>query len=113
MRLGLFGGRFDPPHYGHLLVGEQVVEKLQLDALWFVPAQSPPHKRAQASPEARYEMLLLATASNPRFRVSRLELERPGPSYTIDTVLEVERRHPNAELYFVSGADAYRDIGSW
>lgn len=113
MRLGLFGGRFDPVHSGHLLVAQEALERLKLDSLWFVPAQSPPHKSAVASAEARYEMLLLATTSHPAFEVSRLELERSGPSYSFDTVSEVKKRQPGATIFFITGVDAFLDIASW
>jgi nicotinate-nucleotide adenylyltransferase len=113
MRLGLFGGRFDPPHLGHLIVAEQAREQLALDELHFIPSPSPPHKAAAATPEQRYEMLLLATTSHPAFVVSRLELERAGPSYSFDTVREVGRRHKGATLFFITGIDAYREIASW
>lgn len=113
MRLGLFGGRFDPPHLGHLLAAEQAREALALDAVWFIPAPSPPHKPALASPEHRYAMTVLATLAHPCFSVSRLELDRPGPSYTFDTVQQVRATEPGAELFLITGADAYRDIASW
>jgi len=113
MRLGLLGDRFDPPHLGHLLAAEQAREALALDAVWFIPAPSPPHKPAVASPEHRYAMTMLATASHPRFSVSRLELDRPGPSYTFDTVQQVRAAEPGAELFLITGTDAYRDIARW
>ena len=113
MRLGLFGGRFDPPHLGHLLAAQAAFETLRLDELWFVPAQTPPHKPAVASAEHRAQMLLLATLSNPAFRVSRLELERSGPSYTFDTVSRVKAERPDDTLFFVTGVDTYADIATW
>ena len=113
MRLGLFGGRFDPVHVGHLLVAQRAFEVLRLDELWFVPAKTPPHKKAAAAPEKRFEMLLLATNTHPHFRVSRLEIERTGASYTFDTVSEVRAQRPEDELFFITGVDAYREIASW
>ncbi len=113
MRLGLFGGRFDPPHNGHLLAAQQAFEQLKLDELWFVPAQTPPHKPALATAENRFEMTLLATASHPDFKVSRLEIARPGPSYTFDTLKQLREAQPQTELFFITGLDAYRDIASW
>jgi nicotinate-nucleotide adenylyltransferase len=113
MRLGLFGGRFDPPHLGHLLAAEQSREALSLDAVWFIPAPSPPHKPAIAGPEHRYAMTMLATVSHPRFSVSRIELDRQGPSYTFDTVQQIRAAEPGAELFLIAGADAYRDIAGW
>ena len=113
MRLGLFGGRFDPPHLGHLLIAQGALEELRLDRLLFLPSPTPPHKSALAGAEARYEMTVLATAGHPNFFASRLELGRPGPSYTFDTVAEVRRTHPKAQLFFITGADAYREIHTW
>lgn len=113
MRLGLFGGRFDPVHVGHLMVAQNALEVLGLDELWFIPAKTPPHKDAAATAEARYEMLLLATNAHPRFRVSRLEIERTGASYTFDTVAEVRAQMPDAELFFITGVDAYAQIATW
>ena len=113
MRLGLFGGRFDPVHVGHLMVAQSALEALGLGELWFIPARTPPHKKAAAAPEKRFEMLLLATNAHPQFRVSRLEIERTGASYTFDTVREVRAQRPEDELFFITGADAYRDIASW
>lgn len=113
MRLGLFGGRFDPPHVGHLLAAQGALEALELDELWFIPAKAPPHKPAHAGAEDRYQMLLLATLSHPQFVVSRLELDREGPSYTFDTVAQVRAQRPQATLFFITGADAYADIATW
>jgi len=113
MRLGLFGGRFDPPHIGHLLAAQGALEALDLGELWFVPAQTPPHKPAAASPQHRLQMLRLATEGNPHFRVSDLELERPGPSYTFDTVAGVRAQDPERELFFITGLDAYAEIANW
>ena len=113
MRLGLFGGRFDPPHIGHLLAAQSAFEALGLDELWFIPAKTPPHKPALASADARVQMLLLATLSNPVFEVSRLELLRDGPSYTFDTVMETKKQRPDATLFFITGVDAYADVASW
>ena len=113
MRLGLFGGRFDPVHLGHLLAAQTAFEALELDELWFIPAKSPPHKPAVASPEDRLQMLILATLSNPAFVVQGLELARPGPSYTFDTVSELKKTRPSDTLFFVTGIDAAADLASW
>ncbi len=113
MRLGLFGGRFDPVHIGHLLAAQEAFEALGLDELWFIPAKSPPHKPAVASPEDRLQMLVLATLSNPAFVVQGLELARPGPSYTFDTVCEIKRLRPRATLFFIAGIDAAAEFASW
>lgn len=113
MRLALYGGRFDPPHLGHLLLAERAREALELDEVWFVPAKAPPHKGVTAPARARHAMTLLATAEHPDFRTSALELERPGASYSIHTVEAVAERRPDAELFYLTGADAYADIASW
>ena len=113
MRLGLFGGRFDPLHLGHLLLAETARSRLELDEVWFIPSKAPPHKATAAPAEVRYEMALLATATNPHFRVSRLELERPGTSYTVDTVETTKEQQPDADLFYLTGADAYKDIATW
>ncbi|GAA6741911.1 nicotinate-nucleotide adenylyltransferase [Thermus oshimai] len=113
MRIGLFGGSFDPIHIGHLLAASEAAEALGLDRVLFVVAARPPHKTPIAPPEARYEMVLLATAEDERFSASRLELARPGPSYTVDTLREARALFPGAELFFITGADAYRDLPTW
>lgn len=113
MRLGLFGGRFDPPHNGHLLLAEQARDELTLDEVWFLPSARPPHKGAAAPAEDRAAMTELATHDHPAFRTERLELDRPGPSYAIDTVEEVQRARPDAEPYYLIGADAYAEIDGW
>lgn len=113
MRLGLFGGRFDPPHLGHLRLAEEALEQLELEVLFFIPALAPPHKPTVAPAGARCDMLTLATTDHPRFALSRLELERGGPSYTFDTVRAIKGEHPEAELFFLTGADAYGEIASW
>jgi len=116
MRLGLMGGTFDPIHLGHLVVAEEAREQFRLDRVVFVPNRQPPHKKDYQVTEAehRYAMCVLATASNPFFEVSREELERPGPSYTVDTIRAFRARvGPNTELYFITGADAVLEIMSW
>lgn len=110
------GGTFDPIHTGHLVIAEEARIRFDLDEVVFVPAAVPPHKkRADLSPaEDRYAMALLATASNPYFSVSRIELERPGPSYTIDTVRQFRAQQgADAQLYFLTGADAILEILTW
>ena len=115
MRLGVFGGSFDPIHFGHLLLAEQCRETLALDVVWFVPARRPPHKpsRELAADEHRYQMAHLATAGHPGFSVSRVELEREGTSYTVDTLESIARDHPNATRFFLMGADSVRDFPTW
>lgn len=115
-RLGIMGGTFDPIHYGHLLMAEEARQAFVLDEVVFVPNGRPAHKKAYlvSSPEDRYTMTRLATASNPHFSASRIEIDRPGMSYTIDTLREYRTLYPNlAELYFITGADAVLEILTW
>ena len=115
MRLGLFGGSFDPVHLGHLLLAESCREQCRLDEVWFLPAAVPPHKQhSQASPgEARLEMLELAVAAHPIFLVSRYETDRGGVNYTADTLAHFREQHPDAELFFLLGADMLNDLPGW
>ena len=115
-RLGIMGGTFDPIHYGHLLMAEEARQAFALDEVVFVPNGRPAHKKAYlvSSPEERYAMTLLATGSNPCFSASRIEIERPGPSYTIDTLREFRALYPELDaLYFITGADAVLEILTW
>lgn len=116
MKIGLFGGTFDPIHWGHLRSAEEVAETYQLDRVYFIPASIPPFKRAQTStpPADRLQMVRLAVARNPRFRASTVEISRPGVSYSIDTVRYfAARKRPEDELYFIIGLDAFREIAKW
>jgi nicotinate-nucleotide adenylyltransferase len=115
MRLGLFGGSFDPVHLGHLLLAESCREGCQLDEVWFLPSAVPPHKQhRQTSPdEARLEMLELAVAAHPVFSVSRYETDRGGVNYTADTLAHCREQHPDAELFFLLGADMLNDLPAW
>src|SRR3954447_934550 len=115
MRVGVFGGTFDPIHLGHLILAEQCREQGQLDQVWFVPSARPPHKDAPAiTPFAqRVEMLQLAVAGQPAFRVDELEKDRPGPSFTADTLEAIQRRQPQDELFLLLGADALHDLPAW
>lgn len=115
MRLGIFGGTFDPVHYGHLLLAEQCREQCRLDRVWFVPASVPPHKveRALTPAAQRVEMLRLAIAGHQAFDVSTLEIERGGLSYTLDTLAAICDLQPEAELFFLMGADSLRDLPMW
>lgn len=115
MKLGIYGGSFDPIHWGHLMLAECCRESLELDQVWFIPAHQPPHKqdRKLSSPEHRQQMLLLATAGNPAFHVSNVELERPGTSYTVDTIEQIHLDQPTAELFLLMGADTLRDLPNW
>jgi len=115
-RIGIMGGTFDPIHYGHLLMAEEARQAFALDQVVFVPNGRPAHKKAYlvSSSEDRFAMTLLATESNPYFTCSRIELDRPGPSYTIDTLRAYRALHPDLDaLYFITGADAVLEILSW
>ena len=115
MRLGLFGGTFDPVHYGHLIMAECCREQCELDEVWFLPAGHPPHKGKQgiSSGTARAEMLELAVAGCPKFQVSRIELGREGRSYTVDTLQQLFDEDASRELFFLMGTDSLRDLPSW
>ena len=115
-RIGILGGTFDPVHLGHLLTAEVVRDTLGLDELLFIPAFIPPHKQHRdiALPEHRFRMVVLATATNPHFRVSDMELHREGPSYTVDTMDALRaQRGEEAEFYFITGADAINELATW
>jgi len=116
MRIGLFGGTFDPIHWGHLRSAEEVSETFGPDQVVFIPASIPPHKRGQTSTPARHrlEMVRLAVARNPRFTASTVEISRPGVSYSIDTVRHfVKKKHGGDSIFFIIGLDAFQEIGSW
>jgi nicotinate-nucleotide adenylyltransferase len=114
-RIGIFGGTYDPPHLGHLIVASEVCGALDLDRLLLIPAASPPHKRGRvhASAEQRLEMVRLAAEGDDRFLVSDLELRRSGASYTVDTLRELTQRHPGAQLFLTVGVDQLREFGTW
>jgi len=107
------GGTFDPIHHGHLVAASEVQQSFDLDEVVFVPTGQPWMKEAVSTAERRYEMTVIATASNPRFSVSRVDIERGGPTYTIDTLRDVRKERPDAELFFISGADAVAQILDW
>jgi nicotinate-nucleotide adenylyltransferase len=109
------GGTFDPIHHGHLVAGSEVAAWFDLDEVIFVPTGQPYQKshRSVSPAEHRYLMTVVATASNPRFTVSRVDIDRPGPTYTIDTLTDLARQHPDSDLYFITGADALTDILAW
>jgi nicotinate-nucleotide adenylyltransferase len=115
MRVGVFGGTFDPVHFGHLILAEQAREQGRLDEVWFVVAARPPHKSEQELTrfDQRAEMLTLATAGHAAFRVLELEKDRPGPSYTVDTLAELRRRHPQSDLWLLVGSDTLLELGTW
>ncbi|WP_461119966.1 nicotinate-nucleotide adenylyltransferase [Saccharothrix stipae] len=114
-RIGVMGGTFDPVHHGHLVAASEVQARFDLDEVVFVPTGQPWQKseREVSAAEDRYLMTVIATASNPRFSVSRVDIDRPGPTYTIDTLTDLRGRHPDADLFFITGADALEQIVSW
>jgi nicotinate-nucleotide adenylyltransferase len=115
MRVGVFGGTFDPVHTGHLILAEQAREQARLDAVWFVPAAHPPHKPDVELTrfEQRVEMLRLAVAGSAAFAIDEVEKDLPGPNYTADTLAELARRHPEHEFFLLLGSDALRDLPGW
>ncbi len=115
MRLGLFGGSFDPVHYGHLLLAECCREQAELDAVWFLPAAVPPHKRGRqlAPAEQRIEMLELAIAGHSAFSVNRYETDHGGVNFTVDTLTHFRQEYPQRELFFLLGADMLHDLPNW
>jgi nicotinate-nucleotide adenylyltransferase len=116
-RLGIMGGTFDPIHHGHLVTAEEARVQFSLDQVLFVPNRHPPHKDPAdvTEPEHRYLMTFLATVSNPYFSVSRMEIDRRGASYTIETIRELSSGYRDAVLYYITGADAILQIlrGEW
>lgn len=114
-RIGVLGGTFDPIHIGHLAAAEDAAWSLSLDRVLFVPNRQPPHKVGQPVTDTadRVAMVALAIAENPLFELSRIELGRPGPSYTLDTLRELQTHLPGAELYFLVGCDALSELHTW
>lgn len=115
-RVGLLGGSFDPIHVGHLHIARQAYDRLGLERVVFMPAGQPPHKLGQAmtDPEQRFEMVRLAVAGEPRFSISRIDLDRPGPCYSVDTVrLLQEAWGSEVRIYFLIGADSLADLPTW
>ncbi len=115
MRTGILGGTFDPIHYAHLFVAEEARQRFELEQVVFIPCGIPPHKKSYAvSPaEHRFAMTLLATANNPHFRASRIEIEREGVSYTVDTLEQWRSLYPHHELFLIMGADSLAYMTSW
>jgi nicotinate-nucleotide adenylyltransferase len=109
------GGTFDPIHHGHLVAASEVADLFDLDEVVFVPTGQPWQKRDRAvtAAEDRYLMTVIATAANPRFSVSRVDIDRGGPTYTTDTLRDLGALNPDADLYFITGADALSDIFTW
>ena len=107
------GGTFDPIHHGHLVAASEVAQSFDLDEVVFVPTGEPWQKSGVSLGEHRYLMTVIATASNPRFTVSRVDIDRGGPTYTIDTLRDLKDDRPDAEFFFITGADALAQILSW
>lgn len=115
VKIGIFGGTFDPVHYGHLLLAETCREQLALEEIRFIPAGNPPHKAGAAISDghARADMLKLALSGYPEYQVDRRELRRQGPSFTVDTLTEFRTEYPDAELFFLMGADSLVEMPTW
>lgn len=114
-RIGIFGGTFNPPHIGHLILAETAADNLKLDRVYFVPAAEPPHKMEvpRAPVEDRVQMVQLAIRGNDRFQLSRRDVDRPGPHYAVDMIQLFKEEYPEAELFFLMGSDSLRDLLSW
>jgi len=114
-KIGVMGGTFDPIHHGHLVAASEVADRFELDEVIFVPTGQPWQKvdRVVSEAEDRYLMTVIATASNPRFSVNRVDVDRHGPTYTADTLADLHRQLPDADLFFITGADALAQILSW
>jgi nicotinate-nucleotide adenylyltransferase len=115
-RLGIYGGTFDPPHLGHLILAETAADSLNLSQVVFVPAGTPPHKtpgEVRVAAEHRVAMVEQAIAGNPRFALSRVDVDRPGPHYSVDMLRLLRREYPDAEFVFLIGADSLRDLPGW
>jgi nicotinate-nucleotide adenylyltransferase len=115
MRIGVFGGTFDPPHLGHLILAEECRTQLELDKLLWVVTNQPPHKQGvEISPvEKRVKLVLMTIAGNPSFELSRVDLDRPGPHYALDTVLLLRKEFSDAELFYLMGGDSLHDLPIW
>lgn len=114
-RIGILGGTFDPPHTGHLILGEQAADSLGLDCILFVLAADPPHKQNELKMTVNHRLAMLerAVQGNERFRISRVDIDRPGPHYSVDMVQIIAKEYPDAELYFVMGGDSLSDLPKW
>jgi nicotinate-nucleotide adenylyltransferase len=114
MRLGVYGGTFDPIHLGHLILAEACREACELDRVWFVVAGAPPHKPGDRTSVAdRLEMVRIAVAGHPAFEFSEIEAKRPGPHYSVETLEAIARDRPGDDLFFLIGADSLVDLPHW
>jgi nicotinate-nucleotide adenylyltransferase len=118
MKIGLLGGTFDPPHLGHLMMAEEALKQCGLNEVWFLPSYTPPHAERKVSShpveaEKRLEMVRSAIRNNERFRLSLVEYERKGKSYTYETLLELKGQYPEYQFYFIIGADMINDLPKW
>jgi nicotinate-nucleotide adenylyltransferase len=115
VRIGVYGGVFNPPHHGHLIAAQEAHSQLELDVVLWIPAGVAPHREIEDDPgaEARFEMTELAIGADERFRISRMELEREGPSYTVDTLRQLREREPEAELFLILGGDQALALPGW
>jgi nicotinate-nucleotide adenylyltransferase len=116
MRLGIYGGTFDPPHLGHLILAETARDSLKLDRVLFVPAGNPPHKPGSsihADAEHRVAMVGLAIAGNDQFALSRVDVDRPGPHYSVDMLARLHDAYRGTDFVFLIGADSLRDLPTW
>jgi len=115
MRLGIFGGTFDPPHIAHLILAEEALHQLDLDLILWVLTSNPPHKRGQPITPLghRLDMLQAAISDNPQFEISRVDIDRPSPHYAVDTVCLLREEYPHAELVYLMGGDSLRDLPRW
>ncbi len=115
MKIGILGGTFNPIHYGHLILGEQVSGQLGLDRVVFIPAYIPPHKsnKGVISAKHRLKMIELAVRENAHFKVSDIEIRRQGKSYTVDTLRAIKKQYPKADLFFICGSDLVNEIPTW
>jgi nicotinate-nucleotide adenylyltransferase len=113
MRIGIFGGTFDPPHLGHLVLAERCREDARLDEVWFLPSFDPPHKDRVSRFDHRCDLVALATTGQPGFKVDPIERDLPPPSYTARTLAELHARHPGSEFALILGADSLDDLPGW
>ncbi|AKJ65171.1 nicotinate-nucleotide adenylyltransferase [Kiritimatiella glycovorans] len=114
-RIGLFGGTFNPPHLGHLIIAQDALERFELDRMIFIPAHAPPHKSIgdEPGPRRRLDMVRLAVDGHPAFEVSDVEINRAGVSYSIDTLTAMRDQYPEAQLFFLVGGDSLPELHKW